>query len=397
MRSYGRTLRWLLSVLLIFSTAAQVVAQNTKQTPTGYTDTLVKQAESGDAKAQFDLAGAYFKGEGIPKDDVEAVRWLRKSAEQGYAKAESNLGVMYVTGQGVAKDEAEAVRWLRKAAEQGDAKAQHRLGLMYAYGKGIPKDDVEAVRWYRKAAEQGDAGAQFSLAGAYFKGEGVPKDDVEAVRWCRKAAEQGFANAQYSLGSMYANGQGVAKDEAEAVLWYRKAAEQGNVEAKNALGHQAAEQGDAKKPAWEVPMGSPQNNLRDQAGTSDRKLTVVAASHQTNEFDYTTSTPQTSNTNCNVFNTSIQCNTTSRGGVTQTHAVYRLQQVVTSNEGGRKIRYVLTRTARWRWSSTDWLSEGESFPAEIKGKHMYIKCRKGGNQGKEETLKYDILDIRPVQ
>ena len=28
---------------------------------------------------------------------------------------------------------------------------------------------------------------------------------------------------------------------------------------------------------------------------------------------------------------------------------------------------------------------------------MYITCRKGGNQGKKETLKYEILHIRPVQ
>jgi hypothetical protein len=128
-----------------------------------------------------------------------------------------------------------------------------------------------------------------------------------------------------------------------------------------------------------------------------QKLTVVAMSHKTDEFDYTTTTPQTSNTNCNVYGTSVNCNTRRYGGGSRTNAVYRLNQVVTSDEGGKVIKYTLTRTARWRWSSTDWLAEGDTFPAEIKGKHMYITSRKGGNQGKEETLKYDILDIRPVQ
>lgn len=127
-----------------------------------------------------------------------------------------------------------------------------------------------------------------------------------------------------------------------------------------------------------------------------QQLTVVAVSHQTDEYDYTTTSPRNSNTNCNVYDSSVNCNTTSYGGVTQTHAVYRLYQTVTSAQGGQLIQYKLTRTARWRWNSTDYLTDGDSFSAEIKGKHMFITCRKGGNQGKKETLKYDILDIRPV-
>jgi hypothetical protein len=124
-----------------------------------------------------------------------------------------------------------------------------------------------------------------------------------------------------------------------------------------------------------------------------QELTVVAASHHTQEYDYNVNSAATSNTNCNVYSSSVNCNTTSYGGGTETRAVYTLTEVVRSSDG---IQYTLSRTARWRWSSTDWLNDGESFDAEIKGKHMYIKCRKGGNQGKRETLKYDILDIRPV-
>jgi hypothetical protein len=128
-----------------------------------------------------------------------------------------------------------------------------------------------------------------------------------------------------------------------------------------------------------------------------QQLTVVAISHQPNEYDYTTTSPRNSNTNCNVYESSVNCNTTSYGGGTQTNAVYHLFEVVRSNEAGNVIQYMLTRTARWRWNSTDWLTEGDSFPAEIKGKHMYITCCRGGNQGKKQNLKYDILDIRRVQ
>jgi TPR repeat protein len=37
----------------------------------------------------------YDKGEGVPEDDKEAMKWYRLAAEQGYASAQSNLGVMY--------------------------------------------------------------------------------------------------------------------------------------------------------------------------------------------------------------------------------------------------------------------------------------------------------------
>jgi TPR repeat protein len=98
----------------------------------------------------------YAKGEGVPEDDAEAVKWYRKAAEQGNAQAQSNLGLMYDNGEGVPEEDAEAVKWIRKAAEQGDPRAQFHLGLMYAKGKGVPEDDVAAYAWYSVAAASGD-------------------------------------------------------------------------------------------------------------------------------------------------------------------------------------------------------------------------------------------------
>jgi len=115
-----------------------------------------KKAEAGNASAQFNLGLMYAKGEGVPKDDAEALRWYRKAADQGNALAQSNLGVMYANGRGVPKDDAEALRWYRKAADQGNAPAQSSLGVMYAIGEGVPKDDAEAYAWYNLAAISDD-------------------------------------------------------------------------------------------------------------------------------------------------------------------------------------------------------------------------------------------------
>ena len=79
---------------------------------------LEKKAEAGDPYAQFNLGNAYYKGNGVPQDYKEAVKWYTKSAEQGFADAQCNLASCYHKGEGVSQDIEEAVKWWKKAAEQ---------------------------------------------------------------------------------------------------------------------------------------------------------------------------------------------------------------------------------------------------------------------------------------
>lgn len=152
-------------------------------------------------------------------------------AKQGNADAQFNAGLIYANGQGIAKDDEQALEWFDKAAKQGHREAQTKLGFMYATGKGVAQNYNLAVYWCYKAAEQGDVIAQYNLGMMYLKGQGVVKDNSLAVAWLSKAAAQGDARAQYSLGDMYANGVGVAKDNMQALSLYRKAAKQGLEEA----------------------------------------------------------------------------------------------------------------------------------------------------------------------
>ncbi len=199
---------------------------------------LQKQADAGDAKAQFNLGVMYYKGEGgVPEDFVRAAEWYQKAAEQGDVGAQFLLGTMYEDGKGVPKDAIKSAEWYQKAAEQGDVGAQTSLGAAYKYGDGVPKDATKAAEWYQKAAEQGDAFAQLELGEMYQDGKGVRKDAAKAARWFQKAAEQGNADAQLELGLMYINGDGVTKDATKAVKWFQKAAEQGNAIAQNNFGY----------------------------------------------------------------------------------------------------------------------------------------------------------------
>ena len=88
----------------------------------------------------------------------------RKAAEDGDVNAQYNLGSCYENGEGVAKDQVEAVKWFYKAAEQGHPEAQYNLGLCYEFGKGVTADLAEAVKWFRKAAEQGHENAIRNLS-----------------------------------------------------------------------------------------------------------------------------------------------------------------------------------------------------------------------------------------
>ena len=123
---------------------------STAQTWASGTEIIQLLKNSPKAVEQFQIGLKYFKGEGVPKDDAEAVKWYRKAAEQGYAVAQTNLGAMYAHGQGVSKDYAEALKWYRKAAEYGYDLAQNNLGAMYFNGEGVRQNHREAVKWYRQ-------------------------------------------------------------------------------------------------------------------------------------------------------------------------------------------------------------------------------------------------------
>src|SRR5260370_30582041 len=81
-------------------------------------EALKKSAEQGDAQAQISLAGAYFKGEGVPKDYQQAAAWIRKAAERRNAKEQYDLGIFYRHGCCVPQDVAEGLKWYRKSAEE---------------------------------------------------------------------------------------------------------------------------------------------------------------------------------------------------------------------------------------------------------------------------------------
>jgi TPR repeat protein len=145
---------------------------------------LARRAGLGGGIANFEAANAAYQ----KLDYKTALRRLYPLAERGDARAQSLLGIMHANGQGVPRSDSDAVRWLRLAADQGKAVAQFQLGSMFARGRGVPQDYTEASRWYRLAADQNHAQAQYELGFLYATGDGVEEDFVTAHMWFNLAA-----------------------------------------------------------------------------------------------------------------------------------------------------------------------------------------------------------------
>lgn len=187
-------------------------------------------------EAEYKRGVAYLRGEGVPINEQEAVRWFRLAAGKGDPRAQAFLGLSYNNGWGVQQNTKEAASWFAQAAEQGNALAQYNLGVFYANGKGVKKDAEEAARWYEKSAKQGNAQAQYNLGVCYEYGQGVPLNLEEAFKWYEKSATIGDAYAQKALGQCYDYGIGVTANVSEALRWYHKSAKQKHPPALHALG-----------------------------------------------------------------------------------------------------------------------------------------------------------------
>jgi putative methionine-R-sulfoxide reductase with GAF domain len=99
-----------------------------------------------------------------PKPRATGLPELLQLADQGDPAAQFALGVRYEMGDGVPKDDQEAVHWFNKAAEQDDPGAQGMLGAYYSAGRSVPADPVKAYFWSILAKAGGDEASKSRAA-----------------------------------------------------------------------------------------------------------------------------------------------------------------------------------------------------------------------------------------
>jgi TPR repeat protein len=153
-------------------------------------------AEAGHAAASYELAEAYWQGDGVARDDETATKWLNTAAERGEPRAKYMLGAAYYGGLGVEQDHGLALYWLGEAATGGHDRAQFLLAEAFANGRGVEADMAWAARWYGKAARQGHTRAQLVYGLLLAKGRGLPGEPVQAYTWLTIAAHNGQPDAE---------------------------------------------------------------------------------------------------------------------------------------------------------------------------------------------------------
>ena len=155
---------------------------------------LCRAAQLGHREAQYYWALRLLR-QSLPDCDA-GKEWMEKCASNGWARAEFTLFELYYNGTQLApgcphypKDQLEAIKWLRRAAEHEDVRAGARLGSFLVQGKNLEKDATEAEKWLRKAAERGYGYAQNDLGYAILDGDVPTTDPVEAAVWSGLASQ----------------------------------------------------------------------------------------------------------------------------------------------------------------------------------------------------------------
>ena len=88
-------------------------------------------------------------------DYEKALKKLRPLAAKGHAAAQYNLGVMHEWGDGVPQNNLLAIKWYRRAAENFHKDAQNNLGAMYSKGEGVKQNFIKALKWFVISGDNG--------------------------------------------------------------------------------------------------------------------------------------------------------------------------------------------------------------------------------------------------
>lgn len=235
---------------------------------------ILDKAKGGDAEAQNEVGGWYYRGRHVKQDYKEALQWWAKAAKQGNVLAIGNMGLCYQTGHGIAADSAKAAKLYQQSikkgnktllkqqdelAKKGDVFSNMLMAACYQKGIGVAKDDskavpylttaagkgvvsaqrdlalillnakkpAEAAKWFKRGADNHDNTCLFYYGRMLLEGKNVRQDKKQGANLLLEAANNGFVQAMYHLGNCYAAGEGVTKNEEQAVKWYKLAAGKG--------------------------------------------------------------------------------------------------------------------------------------------------------------------------
>lgn len=115
-------------------------------------DTMI---EKGNYHGYLGLAGLYFGGYGVQKDEKKAFELLQKSYKVD-PNAAFRLAVFYQNGMGTKKDVQKGFDLLKYSADKGLLQSQILLSKIYHVGTDFVKKDEEKAKYWDKKIKEND-------------------------------------------------------------------------------------------------------------------------------------------------------------------------------------------------------------------------------------------------
>ena len=165
-------------------------------------------------------------------DWTNRFKWMMKAASKGDAESQNDIGVYYEYGNGVAKNDKEAVKWYKKASQGGSIVALDNLASLYFSSPDFLIWDSEKAKacWIKAFILDIEGGYDEKLD-RYFPGwRHMPHSllefsEQESPEIIQDLAEREITSAQYCLGVfLYKGINGFGLDRDRARRWMLKAA-----------------------------------------------------------------------------------------------------------------------------------------------------------------------------
>lgn len=190
-------------------------------------ETLMEDAQCGQAEAQYQIGRHYLYGKYFNQDIPAGLRWLELAAKQYHVQAESLLAQYYYPRLKQYPDyQNKVLEWAEHAALRHDIEAVAIWGEILITGLGSQSASSSCMRFLQECADKQHARAQYLIGTLYLYGKWLDKDTQQAKYWIELSAKQGYTPAQQLLGEMYKEGFGIEKNYTEAEYWFAQAKQQ---------------------------------------------------------------------------------------------------------------------------------------------------------------------------
>lgn len=237
-----------------------------------------KSSKLGNSEAMYELGKLYIKGDKVPIDENQAMKYFSLSKKKGFTKSDKyltrkkeveqtnskfkiiaifiiililifccllffyfkkrqkNVVIIGDKFNSVAQEQEQTNIYLKESADSGNPDAMFNYGLHLWEGKGTEADLKEAAIYFKNSADSGVVDAMINYAHMAYLGEGTPVNREEACRYFKMAADEGSENAMLLYATLTENGDGCSFDMKEAIKYYEMSAKKGQLDAICRLG-----------------------------------------------------------------------------------------------------------------------------------------------------------------